>query len=94
MSRPTLKDVASPARVTTVLGAPRVPAIEEWRDEPTTPGNGDGSPLVRVMRAEASLHSSESVGLAVIAEAYATVDTNTKIIMVELAKRLVGGART
>lgn len=91
--RATLRDLAPPpVRQPNPLRPARVPAIEEWRDEPTAPGNGESSPLVRVMRAEASLHSSESIGLATIAEAYAAADANAKILMVEIAKRFGGGA--
>ena len=60
------------------LRAPRVPVIEP-RPEP--------SPVMRIMRAEASLHSTESIGLATIAEAYAATDANSKILLVEIAKR-------
>jgi hypothetical protein len=83
MSRDTRIDPMPNARIDMPhLRAPRVPVIEP-RPEP--------SPVMRIMRAEASLHSSESIGLALIAEAYASVDANGKILLVEIARRFGDG---
>jgi hypothetical protein len=98
-------EVRSPLRAPRVPAIPAVPAkdaldfvnrmapvsVDDIQHLSKPHRSAEPSAIMRIMRAEASLHSAESAGLAAIAEAYASTDANGKILLVEIAKRF-GGA--